>query len=199
MYCNNFPPWLLQWKYHFSSGVSLKLQEHRRIPWIFEVAALLEWSILLYSVSLWGVEHITKCHSDTWVVSKGGERRKTSARLPSLEVPAHTARASWKRGLGGFWSDISGSAHHLTCHLHRSPKHRNTEPPHEPRLGVPECSLDSSAGGGSPFSSTPADSLKRPLSRHALLKVGGIPQLGCRESPCSTLYNYVSVSLLPPF
>lgn len=170
--------------YHFSSGVSLKLQGHRGIPWIFEVAALLQWSVLLYSVSLWGVGHVTKCHSDTWVVSRGGERRKTDARLPSLEVPAHTARASGKRGLGGGSGVTFLGAPTISCVIYTV--HQNTE-------------TDPAEGGGSIFLLYTTSSLKRPLSRHALLKVGGVPQLSCRESPFSTLYNYVFVSLLPPF
>lgn len=53
-----------------------------------------------------------------------------NAGRPMLVSPVwrfrHTRHVPLERGgWGGFWSDISGSAHHLMCHLHRSPKHRN--------------------------------------------------------------------------
>lgn len=43
----------------------------RAIHWILEAETLLEGSVLLYFAVWRGVVHMTKCHLEAWIVSKG--------------------------------------------------------------------------------------------------------------------------------
>lgn len=73
----------------------------QRLHWISEAEVILQWSILPSLVALCGIAYITKCRSDTWIVSNGGEVQcKGPSCLPHLKGSVQKGPASRKEQKG---------------------------------------------------------------------------------------------------